>query len=246
MNITEFVASIDKLGFVQSNKFEVLIFPPKILDRLRSIIPGDSRLITAYCESSTVPGLNVQTSDLIRYGIGPTEQKPFRVAFDNWGCTFLGDGRGELLSFFQNWIKSIVNFTTTGKAVDTKDPISGLGAYEVAYKDDYRTQIIVSVFDNQRHEVIRVKLIQAYPIAIQSIPVSRGAENDIMKFNVVFSYLEWTNEFAFETAQAVQSISNENTEEFGFPEDNGIIQPAVSEDTAIIRSSLDRPITTKT
>ena len=191
-SITEFQALINKNGLAQTNRFDVLITPPRILSTGQG---GESisQVISAYCDSATIPGIGLQVNNIPRYGIGPTIKKPIHVNFGDWSANFVSDINGNLYKFFHKWIKSIYNFSNNGNSRGT-DSNTNLGSYEISYKGDYTTDIIISTYDTSNKPFLKIKLFEAFPYYVQDAQIARGSIDELLKFNVTFTYREWSTE----------------------------------------------------
>jgi hypothetical protein len=181
--LSNFIAEIRSSGIARSNLFEVEIAAPRILagNPTTAIIP-------LYGCDASLPGAYLQTLDNKRFGIGPNEKLPYSVQYNDIGLSFIGDGQGSLYKFFYRWIHG----TVRGDAHIISNDVSaaGLSPYEVEFKENYRTSVVIRTFDEQQKKILEYHLMEAYPIWLGEIPLSWSGSDDLQKFPVAFTYLQ--------------------------------------------------------
>lgn len=180
-----FMAQIRKKGVGKRNLFNVFVGAPLML------AGTDKELnLQLFAESVNLPGVNFATSDIRRYGIGPTEKKPYAPIFTDITVTFIADGSGDIHKFFYKWMKGIIFFDSplAGSAGSTSQ-IGGLSPYEVNFKDQYRSDLRIYTYNEQNDKIIEVVLYGAYPTAISDIPLSWSDNDQMMTISVTFTYV---------------------------------------------------------
>jgi hypothetical protein len=95
-NIDEFKAHLDEVGDLPLNKYFVSIPLPKVM--LNGSFTVDSsteldlqkvgRMIEFGAEEAQLPGVQIQTNQVQRYGIGPTQKSPNNALFTDVPMTF--------------------------------------------------------------------------------------------------------------------------------------------------------------
>lgn len=208
-NIRDFKSAISTRGTLQPNKFFVRITPPETLKATNSqlvenntadSIPGDgiinftedARFLQFYAEGAALPGVNILTSPVRRYGYGSEEKRPIVAAFNDLNLTIIGDEYGRNVRFFQNWLKLMVNYD----ARDTYRTMTGIGAsqhpFEVTYKTDYIGTIEVLVFNSHDlNSALHYTFREAYPINMIDTPLNWSDNNNLMRFSITISYFDW-------------------------------------------------------
>lgn len=179
----DFLSEFRKKSFARTNLFEITLFPPKVM-----IGEKLTYSLHLYAESATLPGLNFATSDVRRYGYGPLEKKPYAPIFNDVTISFLVDGTGDLYKYFYKWLNRIVS--TDQYINGNSNSKNGLGAFEVEYKDDYKTQINISTFDEAGNAVLNSQIVDAVPISISDTQLSWGENDQIMRLQITFSYFQ--------------------------------------------------------
>lgn len=180
-----FLAKIRKTGVARRNLFNVFVPAPAMLSG------ADKNLdLHLYAESVNLPGLNLATSDIRRYGHGPVEKKPYAPIFNDVTVTFIADGGGDIHKFFYKWMEGIIYSSSplSGAANGPASRIGGLSAYEVNFKDQYRTDMQIITYNEQNDRIIECSLFNAFPIAVTDVPLSWGDNDQFMTIAVTFTY----------------------------------------------------------
>ncbi|MDR3502879.1 MAG: hypothetical protein P4L79_09875 [Legionella sp.] len=216
-DISQFVQQVAASnGFLSPAHFQVQIIPPPALLALLSSTNTSAFATTAgmlpfFCEAAQIPGVELATSNIHRYGYGPVEKKPYAVNFSEVNLRFLGDGMGEIWNFFQAWIKLIVNFDARNSINTATSTIAGTTSgtvypYEIAYKEDYAIDLAIYIYDKASNKTISLILREAYPLFLGDIKLEWMGAKEIMKIPVTFTFVDWYNEML-----AGGSVVNYNT-----------------------------------
>jgi len=178
-----FLSEFRSRSFARTNLFEVTLRPPTIMtgDRIDSVIH-------LYADSINIPGLNFATSETRRYGYGPVEKKPYAPIFNDITISFLVDGTGNIYKYFYKWMNRIVSSDQyiNGNTASS----NGLGAFEVEYKDNYKSQIGISTFDEAGNGVLTSQIVDAIPIGLSDTALSWSDNDQIMRLNMTFTYFQ--------------------------------------------------------
>jgi len=169
------------------------------INGIPSVLAKDAptlKMIPFVAESANIPGVQLATSEIRRYGVGQVEKKPYSAIFVDTSMNFIVDGGGEIHTFFYNWINSIVRFDKSMTEVP-----AGLGSYEVEYKyapggtqRNYSTDVSIFTLDEANRSILEIKLIDAYPIYLGDMSLGWANTNDYARLPVTFSYTRWTSE----------------------------------------------------
>lgn len=164
-------------------------------------------LITLSCSEASLPGSQLSTIDLLDDHHGVNEKHAYRRQFDNTAnFTFYVDAPKRLgpeefdrgyntLWFFEQWISYIM---------DERDEREGTKIgnenwfYRTKFPKNYQTTIYINKFErdldlkyiNKKSDAkyyLKYNFMQAYPIAINSMPVSYD-QSQLLKCSVTFNY----------------------------------------------------------
>lgn len=207
-DIDDFRSVMARKGVARNNLYKLIITPPKGLQGAARALnmptsPSDVEDITLYCDSITLPGVSIATVDARPYGYGPSELKAHTPIFQPISATFIVDAKGYTLSFFRNWMRGIVNYTTEGKAV-WRAEVNGMKAFESAYKSEYETNMELFVVSGQVESssdselnlgiVSKTVINRAFPTEIGSVQLSYAFNDQYLTLPVSFSYFDWYTE----------------------------------------------------
>jgi len=156
-------------GYATPNRFEVLITRPQAS-------ANENREVSMRCESINLPGRNLNTStDSNIYG--PTREVVNGVTYaDDITMTFQASSGLEERVFFEEW---------QSLAFDER-------TWNVGYYNDYISTIDVYLLDRQDNRRYGLKFWEVFPKTINATQLSQGANNEIIKLEVVLSFRYWT------------------------------------------------------
>ena len=165
----------------RSSYFEVQIF---------SRVGGsneDNQSLSYLCHSAELPGEATATVTQKIYGV--TEKFPVMSSYNDITLSFYtrGSKKEIVRSFFLKWLAFI-----TGRSEILG---SGSTTYNVKYKEKYVTDIVITHYAITGDALVKVKLIDAFPIAINQVPLSWSAQNQAQSLNVSFAYTEYEYQF---------------------------------------------------
>ena len=193
-----------KGGLAKANRFNVMFTPPEqsllnidLQGMISSAISGnfnarnlinDPRDIALLCDSIVMPGKQISTLD---YQTTKASRKiPYGTVHDDVALSFLLTNDYYMKTMFDKWINSIVDYDT----------------YEVAYKDDVSTDVIIQQLDEQDVPIYGVKLEGAFPVTMSEVALSNESTSQIQKLNVSFAYDKYVPQGALSsTGSAIRS-----------------------------------------
>lgn len=176
MSLEQFLSSVRSEGLMRTSRFKVEMPVPNIF-RIKKIYEGDMRKLLLYCDSTTLPGLIVQTTQSRTFG--EIREMPWDKLYDNVSMNFFVDNSMQVKLFFDNWIQNI------------QDPETR----SLSYYDDYRTDITISALDVSDATRYTVTLYECYPKAISPITMDY-ASKDVAKLQVSINYKYWRSSSA--------------------------------------------------
>jgi hypothetical protein len=183
-NISDFQAKVNQYGgFARDNLFMVTISAPPGLAATADISGSELRF---FCNSVQLPGLNINTNDVLVQGYGRSEARPIGMGFDPLQTNFLIDSQFKVKDFFHRWLKYIINYDNYDGATSSS---GGLNAFEMEYKDSYTGAITVYVYSFQSADIQYIyKFQNAYPTGLGSITTAWENNDTLMSLPVSFTY----------------------------------------------------------
>lgn len=188
-DLNNFLSSVSKLnGFTRPSYFYVEIAPPPFMRQQAD----EARTLAFLCESTNLPGVALASSEIRRYGFGPTEKKPYAPIFTDINFNFFVDGTGLVQKFFYKWMNGIVKFDELhyGRAGDINFGET-IEPFEVNYKNRYATDIIITTVDESNNDIINVRLREAFPLFMGDISLGWNDTDTISRLPINFTYYNW-------------------------------------------------------
>jgi len=190
-------------GFLKPNKFNMVFGIPRGLNGGQdySFIRNAARYLQFKIDAVTWPNVALNAKPLRRFGYGPYELAPFQPLFNTMKITVLCGGMGEEWTFFRRWLNLIFNFhhgyDIASEVQDDPFPIGGVNpqdVYELAYRDDFQTEIQLRSYHESGEEIMRVILRNAFPLAIENMVYDWADNKKMQEFNVGFHFMDWYQE----------------------------------------------------
>ena len=201
-NIRQFKAVFDEFGYIQTNNYEVSIPLPRILTGKRiqtgmveTPFENIARLMVTRIDRASIPGVNLATSDVFRYGVGVSEKKPYNAQFMDLNLQFICDKYSLIWHFFHKWIQSIYDF-----AGDE----GNFPKFTFNYKDDYISNVYLTVYNKHQKKPITINCESAFPTAVTDSPLSWSDRSNLVRVNVNMTYRAW-----WPTDTLIQNLTTE-------------------------------------
>lgn len=142
-----------------------------------------------FCKTVSVPGINLNVAEYKPYGFGLDQAMPMGLNKDPLTCIFMLDSNHRVLSFFHEWMQSIVNYDTSRgiNAPSGSDPDHL--PYEIGYKKDFSVRMTIRIFSSSDRDVFYECVLDGvYPIQVSPLEMSWESNNTISTLPVTFSY----------------------------------------------------------
>lgn len=168
--IDEFKATIGRRGgFARSNRWSVVVIPPtQAFDGF-----GDVRDLNLLCDECSLPGRQIQTFEHSYFG------NEIKVAenYINEDVSFTFHLTSDLFikSIFDRWTNLIIDRRS----------------FKLNYASVYKRDVAIYQHDTNNKVVYAVKLIDAFPISVQSVSLN-GNDGETQKVTVDFTYKDFT------------------------------------------------------
>lgn len=226
-DMNNFLSTINQYnGFTRPSYFYIEIAPPKCM-KFRA---NEASNLAFLAESANLPGVALATSEIRRYGYGPTEKKPYAPVFTDTTMSFMVDGQGMIQKFFASWMGSIVHFaeTPSGKSYMVGDHM--LDPFEVNFKDQYETDILITTVNENNDDIITYRFKRAFPIFMGDVALSWADADSIARLPITFTFYNWS----------IENLNINQLRQAG--PTSGLLQKALSVGTAIqTLASLRKP-----
>lgn len=152
----------------------------------------NKELISLSCSEASLPGSSFMTNEITDDYTGITERHAYRRAYDDRiDFTFYVDhgrldGNYNVLWFFEKWMQYIAN-EQDALGLDTRQ-----FNYRVRFPEQYQTDnLFINKFERDfAGQYLQYKFMQAYPISLNSIPVSYDS-SELLKCTVSFTFTRY-------------------------------------------------------
>lgn len=207
-DISAFRATVDAFGGIaRPSLFRAEIVIPSYLRNFDM----STEALTFWCMATTIPGVRIASRQVQRYGIGPLEKMPVGFEFDDIQLVFLGDMNCNILNFFKDWTRSVIEYSSEGVPSSIPNsPNFGMPTakpYYLNYKTNYQTQVGVATFDSTGLDrTYNMELLGAFPIDIGDVILNWGAIDQVMQIPVRMSFIDAAfvfDQVRFETPSAL-------------------------------------------
>jgi hypothetical protein len=190
-NIGRFRAEVSGADSVLPTHSFLVVFAPMLWTRSKFSAQNLDSLLTMRCDNVVLPSVNLlQEQNIRRYGFGPVENVAYGVNVGDFTLQFIVDKEALVVEYFEEWLNLIVNRDSFGGA-NMNNNTNGRKPYEIAYKDTYSCpNVNVFVYDRSQNQVMTYNIYDVFPTGIQSMNMSWGEENTLMKLNITFSFTD--------------------------------------------------------
>jgi hypothetical protein len=176
----------------------------------------NKELIRLSCSEASLPGSSLATNEINNDYTGVTERHAYRRLYDDRSdFTFYVDSEYRIIDFFENWISYVVGENSLKGQENRKYN------YRVNFPNDYKTDYLyITKFEkdytrSERGRPLTYQFINAYPISINSMPVSYDS-SQLLKCTISFTYSRYV--LSRSTAKYPKVTNNNKPPKFGTPE----------------------------
>ena len=174
-------------------------------------LPDRADRMQLLCTDASLPGASLMTHEINNDYTGVTERHAYRRSFDDRAdFTFIVDHDYLPIKYFQMWI----NYISDEKRSEFEEAGPNYNAgyeslaynYRMRYPKDYMTnRMTITKFEKDSQiEPITYQFYNAFPISINSMPVSYEASN-VLKCTVSFTY----SRYVFRTVEKLPTVPAE-------------------------------------
>ena len=166
--IDEFLSSFTE-DLARPSRFDVRLVVPPVLSKI-----VDSKTLALRCESATLPGRTLSTSEQKIYG--PIEKFPYQSSYEDMTLTFIVSQSMIEKTMFNTWF----------------DYINPTNTWNFRFKEDYVAKdLTITQYDMADNEMQTIKLIDAFPISVNQLDLDWSNDNAYHKLSVTFAYTYW-------------------------------------------------------
>jgi hypothetical protein len=193
MQIDKFKSVISKRGgLAPQNRFAVYMALPlisfdpqdliaKVFDQGANTSGGlfginDPRDVSILCDSVTMPGRQIATSDLQNNLLAV--KMPYTYMNDDVTFSFHITNDHFMKKYFEKWFNQIVDRRSM----------------TIKYKSQYATDVIIQQLDQRDVPVYTCTLRNAFPTTIAGYEVSNAGENQTQRMQITLAYDDWYEE----------------------------------------------------
>lgn len=190
------------LSPAQTSNFQCWFYLPETLTKGANGKPGgwlrsrnftyNSEKISLNCSEASLPGSTLMTNEISDDYHGVTERHSYRRQYDDRAdFTFYVDAPNyDVIWLFEQWIAYIANEQYGGG--QTRSVFNNTYYYRFQYPIDYQSNIFIQKFEKKFGQglYLEYRFMQAYPISINSIPVSYDS-SQLLKCTVSFAYTRY-------------------------------------------------------
>jgi len=187
--IDKFKSVISKRGgLAPANRFAVYMALPLISFDPQNLIAkvfnqgtaspfiNDPRDVSILCDSVTLPGRQISTSDVQTNLL--SIKTPYTYINDDVTMSFHITNDHFMKKFFENWFN---------RMFDRKK-------MTMKYRSQFTTDVIIQQLDQRDVPVYTVTLKNAFPTSITSYELTNSGENQTQKQTITLSYEDWSEE----------------------------------------------------
>lgn len=178
-NVNDFIAQTNKGGFAKTSHFDVQITPPS---KLQSSL--NTRELIYRCDSISTPNRTISTSDNFIYGV--PEFMAYASNVQEITASVIVSQDLKEKEFFESWIDLIVGDYRKGRQHSNM--------FAIGFYDDYKGQVEVKLYSEDGKKKRTIKLIDAYPVAINGSGDLSWQDSQIMRISVPFKFKYYTEE----------------------------------------------------
>lgn len=172
--LSKFIANVKNTGLARQNRYLVLINNGGRDSKLPTNLFSNNDFLVLFCESATLPGLEISTAQTRTYG--EVREFPYDRVFDNVPMSFYMDNNMQIKNFFDRWMELIV------------DPVTR----DIGYYSSYISTVTIFQLDLRGNETYMVQLFEAYPKALDAMTLNYGSR-DVHTLRVSMNYKYWTS-----------------------------------------------------
>lgn len=204
LDINKFKSETSKLdGFAKPNLFMLRITPTTGF-WAGADMGGNYGSLVYFCESVNMPGINIIPADIANQGYGILDRRPVGAVVPEVAATFLIDGKGQNLKFFQDWMNNVVKFSKpegndTGIEEGNPGAKTEVNFSEVRYRGNYLCTIEIFMYSPTGQgdgggQIVKWTGKECWPFTMGDVALAWGQNDDLARVTVAFQVRSWHTE----------------------------------------------------
>lgn len=200
-SIDDFKATIGRRsGLARQNRFAIFMTPPgqtllnlDLQNAAANLLSGsfslgslvnDPRDIALLCESCQFPGRQIQTLD--KPHLDFRQQIKVPTGYFNEDITFEFHLTNDyyVKKIFDRWLNTIIE----------------QDSYTLKYDSEFKTDVTIQQLNEQNVPIYGVKLLNAFPVTVNSIDLNNTSADTTQKLSVTFTFEDFEAEGALSSA----------------------------------------------
>ena len=229
-NVNDFRSQLNqKNGLFKPNRYLFKIkTPPRVmtasLDPLNTV-----REMVFFCDNINIPGLSLIPVDHKRLGIGTFDRRASSSIPAEISASFMLDGLGNNLAFFQDWVQGIVYMGDLANDPATHSMMrfgDNHSFGEISYHSDYCVDVEIQTFSAQatdpenRTQPLKISTLHAFevwPSQLGDVTLGWAQNDEVARVTLNFQLRRWTVEQHIDPGfDPMESVLN--PDDFGFYE----------------------------
>ena len=187
-NLNKFIGQMQEVNSVaQPSRYLVEISTPNW-----GLAKSDAaQRLSFFCDAVNMPGMTLAMSEFKSQGYGPFDRRPTAPIMQDITCSIMLDSNGNNLGFFQEWMLNIVNMDASKSMLSER---SGTAPFEIKYRDNYLTEITITMFDMAGTAITKLTAYECFPSVLGDVALGWNSTDEIARLSVNFQVRYWTTE----------------------------------------------------
>lgn len=141
--------------------------------------PSQIRQLSLLCAGATLPGRNIETTSVNRYGQGFRQAFAVGTQYEPLSLEFYCDARAENLKLLHTWMDSIFSFDN-----DTFQ--------QVEYSDNYTSSMSLIQYNTSGSQIAEWQFEEIFPMSLPSISFNWAARGSFIVLQATFGYAKYS------------------------------------------------------
>ena len=153
--------------------------------------------ILFFCDNVNIPGASIIPVDYKRYGIGPFDRRASSIIPAEISASFMLDGLGRNLHFFQKWVSNITYMGDHKGAIGltiNRDNVDEQAFGELSYREDYITEMEIETYDQNAQLINRLTAHEVWPSQLGDVTLGWAQNDEVGRVTVNLQVQRWTVE----------------------------------------------------